>query len=71
MPKEGCLVGSVGGVCDPSSQDCEFEPQVGRRDYLKKILKQLKRTDALICVNVQFVTYTYTNIYNTYEYVCA
>ena len=32
---KGPLAGSVGGLYDFSSWDCEFEPQVECRDYLK------------------------------------
>ena len=35
----GCLAGSIGGVCDSWSQGHEFEPHLGYRDYLNKLLK--------------------------------
>ena len=31
------------GVWDSCSQDCEFEPHTGCRDYLKKFKKDLKK----------------------------
>lgn len=48
MFTQGRLAGSVGGACDSGSQCCEFEPQAGCGDDLKKYNLKGKKKLSLI-----------------------